>query len=435
MQTISQSPFDASIEDWSNTTQEVIETLPQGWTRSLMYLIVGFGAIVLPWAMIAQVDEVGIAKGRLEPKGKTIRLDAAVSGTVAAVKVKEGQQVKAGQQLLEINSDLVRSELQQTRAKLDGLQNRLYQSMAMKTQLEMAAETQLHQRQTQLLEQQAQINQTQQKLDFYRTSSRFAKNLLLKDQDKAKRFRKFQEMGIITGMQAEEAERTMLETQQRLQQENSNIAQSLSELQGQQSTSEKIAQQADLSIIESQRQLAELKSQIAGIQAEIVQARDQIKSLEYQWQQRSINIPIDGTIFQLPVQNPGAVVQPGQTIAQLAPKDAPLILRTQMESSQSGFLRSGLPVKVKFDAYPFQDYGIVQGYVRWVSPDSKPGQNQVQVFDVEIELEHPYIQVGTKTIQLTPGQTATAEVVIRKRQVSDFLLDPFKKLQQGGVNF
>ncbi|MBE9011418.1 biotin/lipoyl-binding protein, partial [Pseudanabaenaceae cyanobacterium LEGE 13415] len=112
MQNLSQLPFDSSIEDWSDTTQEAIESLPQGWTRSLMYLIVGFGAIVLPWAMIAQVDEVGTAKGRLEPKGKTIRLDAAVSGTVAAVKVKEGQQVKAGQSLLEINSDLVRSDLQ-----------------------------------------------------------------------------------------------------------------------------------------------------------------------------------------------------------------------------------------------------------------------------------------------------------------------------------
>ncbi len=436
MQNLSPLPFDSSIADWSDTTQDVIETLPQGWTRSMMYLIVGFGAIVLPWSMLAQVDEIGTAHGRLEPKGKTIRLDAAVSGTVAAVKVKEGQQVKAGQQLLEINSELVRSQLQQTHAKLDGLQNRLYQLMAMKTQLEMAAEMQHHQRQTEALEQQAQMNQTQQKIDFYRTSSRFAKTLLLKDQDKAQRFRKFQEMGIIAGLQADDAERAMLETQQRLQQENSNIAQSLSELQKQRSTYEKILQQADLAIIESQRQLSELKAQIAGIQAETVQSQDQIKSLESQWKQRSINIPIDGTIFQLPVQNAGAVVQPGQMVAQLAPKNAPLILRTQMESSQSGFLRSGLLVKVKFDAYPFQDYGIVQGHVRWVSPDSKPAQSgtQVQVFDVEIELEQSYIQAGTKKIQLTPGQTATAEVIIRKRQVSDFLLDPFKKLQQGGVN-
>jgi len=185
MQNLSQLPFDSSIDDWSDSTQEVIESLPQGWTRTLMYLIVGFGAIVLPWSMIAQVDEVGTAKGRLEPKGKTIRLDAAVSGTVAAVKVKEGQQVKAGQPLLEINSDLVRSDLQQTRAKLDGLQNRLNQLIAIKTQLEIAAETQQQQRQTQALEQLAQINQTQQKLDFYRTSARFAKTLLRKDQDKA----------------------------------------------------------------------------------------------------------------------------------------------------------------------------------------------------------------------------------------------------------
>jgi hemolysin D len=87
------------------------------------------------------------------------------------------------------------------------------------------------------------------------------------------------------------------------------------------------------------------------------------------------------------------------------------------------------------ETYPFQDFGIIQGTVRWVSPESKPSQSGTQVFDVEIELEQSYIQVGTKRMQLTPGQTATAEVIIRKRQISDFFLDPFKKLQEGGVNF
>ncbi|MCU0552390.1 MAG: HlyD family efflux transporter periplasmic adaptor subunit [Leptolyngbya sp. Prado105] len=433
MQNLSQLPFDSSIEDWSDSTQEVIESLPQGWTRTLMYVMVGFGAIVLPWSMIAEVDEVGTARGRLEPKGKTIRIDTAVSGTVSSLKVKEGQQVKKGQPLLEINSDLIRSQLQQTHAKLNGLQSRLNQLIAIKTQLEIAAETQQQNRQTQALEQQAQIQQTQQRVDAYRTSARFAKNLFLKDQSKAQRFRKFQEMGIIAGIQAEEAERAMIETQQRLQQENANIAQALSEVQKQRTIYDKILQQSDLVMLESNRQRSELKAQIAEVQAEILQSRNQIRSLETQWKQRSIKIPIDGTLFQLPVQNAGAVVQAGQMIAQLAPKNAPLILRTQMESGQSGFLRSGLPVKVKFDAYPFQDYGVIHGYVRWVSPDSKPGANQTQLFDVEIELSQSYIQSGTKKIQLTPGQTATAEVIIRRRHISDFLLDPFKKLQEGGI--
>ena len=44
-----------------------------------------------------------------------------------------------------------------------------------------------------------------------------------------------------------------------------------------------------------------------------------------------------------------------------------------------------------------------------------------------------YIQSGNKRIALTPGQTATAEVIVRQRRIADFVLDPFKKLQKGGL--
>jgi hemolysin D len=52
-----------------------------------------------------------------------------------------------------------------------------------------------------------------------------------------------------------------------------------------------------------------------------------------------------------------------------------------------------------------------------------------------VELAQPYIQAANKRIPLTPGQTATAEVIIRQRRVIDFFTDPFKQLQKGGVNF
>ncbi|MHC5733239.1 MAG: biotin/lipoyl-binding protein, partial [Nostoc sp.] len=87
--------------------------LPQVWTRGLLYWLVIFAAMVLPWAMLSKVDETGTARGRLEPKGKTVRLDAAVAGTVAEIRVKEGDLVKAGQTLLVLESELVKAELRQ----------------------------------------------------------------------------------------------------------------------------------------------------------------------------------------------------------------------------------------------------------------------------------------------------------------------------------
>lgn len=147
--------------DWFYGTQELLDALPRAWTRGLLYLLVVFAAIALPWAMLSKVDETGSARGRLEPKGKTIRLDAPVAGTVAAIKVAEGQRVKAGQSLMELESEVVRDELHQAEAKLEGQMNRLTQLELMKNQLEIATRTQRLQNQARASGQLAQINQTQ----------------------------------------------------------------------------------------------------------------------------------------------------------------------------------------------------------------------------------------------------------------------------------
>jgi len=78
-----------------------------------------------------------------------------------------------------------------------------------------------------------------------------------------------------------------------------------------------------------------------------------------------------------------------------------------MLSSESGFLRVGQPVKLKFDAV----MEWVQGHLRWISPDSKveeTPQGKLETFELEIALDQTYIQTQNKRVALTPGQTATA---------------------------
>ena len=103
----SQSRNDQPLQghEWSFATTELLDTFPQVWTRGLLYFLMVFMGIILPWAIFSQVDETGKARGRLEPKGQTIKLDAPVAGTVAAIKVKEGELVTAGQTLLELESE------------------------------------------------------------------------------------------------------------------------------------------------------------------------------------------------------------------------------------------------------------------------------------------------------------------------------------------
>lgn len=426
----------ADEKNWSHSTQELIDTLPRIWTRGLLYFLAIFIAIALPWAMLSKVEQTGSARGRIEPKGKTLKLDAPVAGTVVAVKVKEGQTVKAKQVLLELESEIPDSELQQNQAKLEGQLNRVSQLITVKNQLEIAVRTQRLQSQAQESEQLAQLDQIQQRLSSNQKVLALEKDRLKLAQNEVRRHRYLWQKGAISRSKFEEIESNSFERQRLLEQVQSELQQDKTELEKQRRAYDRVRRTGELSVLDSLRQLKELQSQDAIARSEIAQSQKLIQSLRFQLQQRVVRAPTNGTIFQLSIQNAGAVLQPGQEIASISPQGAILVFRAQMPSSESGFLRVGMPVKLKFDAYPFEDYGVVLGQVRWVSPDSKvveTAAGKAEVFELEIALEKTYIQTQNKQIVLTPGQTGTAEVIVRQRRLIDFILDPFKKLQKGGL--
>ncbi|MDJ0620706.1 MAG: HlyD family efflux transporter periplasmic adaptor subunit [Calothrix sp. MO_192.B10] len=474
-------------KNWSYGTEELLDALPQRWTRSILYFLVGFTAIALPWAMFSRVDETGSARGRLEPKGSTYKLDAAVGGKIINVGVKEGETVRAGQLLVEIESEILRTDLQQAHKRLEGLLNRITQLQLAKNQIMLALQVQEQQNQAQQLAKIAQINQAKQnfdtkrsnyqlqkweklaqveqakqKINYSQTEYQLAASNWRRDLMEVKRYRSLWKQGAIAQTKVVELQKLAAASQKlKLQaaskikqtklgfQEQKNryraiINQAQSDIQQaklaweeQQNTYKSIVNAGKLALLRNQTQLKELQRQISTQKSSVAQTKSQITSLGIQLQQKIVRSPIDGTIFTFPIAQPGTVVQPGQTIAKIAPKGSELILKAEMTSRNSGFLKVGMPVKIKFDAYPFQDYGVVPGRVNWISPDSKikeTSQGQLETFQLEITLNQPYIQNANKPILLTPGQTANAEVIIRQRRVIDFILDPFKKLQKGGLN-
>lgn len=475
-----------SARDLFYGTEELLDALPKLWTRGLLYTLIGFTVIGIPWATLSKIDETGTARGRVEPKGATQKLDSLTGGSVKSVNVKEGDPVKLGQVLLELDSQILETELQQTKSKLEGLQTRRSQLELLKNQLQISIGVLEQQNQSQASEKLAQVNQAQQNIDAKQSTynlQKLERQALLNqvqqqistaineqkaasarlniDTKQVERFSQLVNDGAVSATQIDQLkkeeqeskrlyERTksdikqaqfrLTEEQNRYQatinQLESDIKQGKLRLQEAQSSAQSTIQAGKLAILRSQEQLKDLQTQIAAVRSEIAQTQSQLTAIKLQLQQRIVRSPIDGTIFEFPVTKPGAVVQPGQRIAQIAPKNTDFILKAQVPSQDSGFLKVGMPVKIKFDAYPFQEYGIVPGKVTWISPDSKINETpagKIGTYELEITLEQQYVQNGHKRIPLTAGQTANAEVVIRQRRIIDFVLDPFKKLQKGGL--
>jgi HlyD family secretion protein len=474
-----------SKDDWSDTTKEILDSLPKVWTRGMLYFLVLFASIVIPWSMLFKVDETGTAKGRIEPQGKTIKLDAAVAGRVTEILVKEGDTVKRGQNLLVIQSELVSTELQQTQDKQNGQLKQLSQLNLLKNQLLLALTTQQQQNQAQELEKLAQIDQTEQNIQTLKSSSTLqkaeklaevnqAKQTLIASQNNSKiaatslksarreveRFQQLFDEKVVAEVNlvekrdiAQEREKIYQKAQSDIQQAQLNLVQQQNiyqratrqtdadikqaqlKLKEQQNNYKSLTYGGKLTLLRTQQQLKNIEKEIAGTQAEISQNQRQIQSLKFQLGQRILKAPVDGTVFLLFTPQPGSVVQPGKTLVEIAADTSRLIVRAQIATSESGSLRKGLPVQLKFDAYPFQEYGTMLGELFNISPTSSDidtPQGKIAAYNLEILLKRDCIPTNSKCVPLRAGDTAKVEIVLRQRRIIDFLLDPFKRLQDGG---
>ena len=445
---VSQAAKELSVsndEDWSPATKDLLDALPRVWTRGLAYALIIFAGVIIPWVSMSRIDKTGTARGRLEPKDKTIVLDAPVVGKVTSVQVKEGDTVKTGQILAELESDFILNQLEELQKKQSGQQNRLMQLELIKNQLSLSLRTQAQQNKAQQLEKKSQIEQSQQNLNSLqslynvekeevlakvdqvkqtiessRANYRLAKIALAGVQEKIPRYQQAFKDGIIPLDRLQDIEQEAKENQERLLQSESQVQQARSQLKEQQRSYQRIIQEKELGIeqaelilqeqqrsyqslvhsgklalLKNQEQIKEIETQITTLKAEIAQTNSQIASLRLQLKQRIVKAPANGIVFHLPVSGVGDVVNPGDTIIEIAPENSTLILKALMSPKESGSLEVGMPVKMKFDAYPFQDYGVVTGRLTWISPNSKyleSEQGRQEVFELEIELDRPYIE-------------------------------------------
>jgi HlyD family secretion protein len=190
------------------------------------------------------------------------------------------------------------------------------------------------------------------------------------------------------------------------------------------STSQSLLRQAMVSrpVAESLEQ----QNRIARLQSEIAAA-------ELSLQHTTITAPVSGLITTLNVRSSGAVLQTGETIATIAPAGARLLAETRVPNKDIAFIDKGLPAKLKFDAFPFQDYGTIDGEVVEVSPDAQTDQQLGSFYKVTIAPKQIQIAAQGRNMPLRPGLVLTAEIITERESILSLILEPFRELK-GKVN-
>src|SRR5262249_9049037 len=120
---------------------------------------------------------------------------------------------------------------------------------------------------------------------------------------------------------------------------------------------------------------------------------------------------------------------PGQKVAAIAPKDARLVIEANLPNRDVAFIQRDLPAELKFDAFPFQDYGTIPGSVLAVAPDAQSDPQTGSFYKITILPRRPTIHAQGREVPLRSGLTVTAEIVRERKSVLDIFLEPFRQLR------
>ncbi|MBY0317226.1 MAG: HlyD family type I secretion periplasmic adaptor subunit [Reyranella sp.] len=444
---------------------EIVETPPSPIGRTVVWTIVVIFVAALAWASIGTVDIVAVALGKIIPSGRTKTIQPFETGVVRAITVRDGQSVKAGDVLIELDptitgaelgrlkSDLLAAQLDLARlgaalskgdaeadfkppaeapAPVAAMHHRLLVSQIAEQKAKLSAvDGQVAQKEAELATIRASIAKLQAMIQPLEERVEIRKHLSSKEL--GSRLAYLQELQELTAQRQE-----VLVQQSRLVEAEAAIA--------------SLAQTRSRTVAEYERglldDLAKAQQKAAGFVQDIVKA-EQRTSLQ------KLTAPVDGVVQQLAVNTIGGVVTPAQILMIIVPADSQLEIEAMISNRDIGFVEAGQEVAIKVDAFNFTRYGLLQGRVLSVShdaisrdkPQEKSGADKQQgadaatsepkgqelVYAVRVSLDRTRIQVENKTVSLSPGMAVTVEIKTGSRSIMSYLLSPLVRYRHDSL--
>jgi hemolysin D len=397
------------FNDWFDYHQSIFSHL----SRSRLYFLLIAISLFLPWSLFYQIDERQIILGRLEPKTKAIAVKSQTDGIVAKILVSEGDQVKTDSTLIELDSSRLQSILQQTWKSLEAGEKRLEQIQLSNQKLEIAMLDQQQNKQIQILEQRFKIEELKQEL-----------KRLFQDYETQ---RLVQSSTISINYQNQTVDRTLdIQSQSQLLNIQSDIIETRSRLDRENNNYQLLINSHQLEILNIKNRIQNHTSDILALQIKTKRQNEQIKILDHQLTQYTLKSPTTGTIFNIAISRVGTKINSGIPLVSIVPKNAPLIVRAQLNKPIDSINLEGLLVNLKFAADTQDKNSSVKGKIVKVISHAASEQK-----NLEIELEDKCIQLNDQCLPPQVGETALVEIITRQRRAIEWLLEPLYTVKSG----
>lgn len=421
--------------DFLPSNLELIEKPPHPAPRWTLRILCLLSLAILVMAVFGRLDIVATAKGKVLPSDRVKVIQPALSGVARRILVRDGQRVKAGQLLIELDTtqaaadsdrarrDRIDSELSiaGARASLDALASgsnpQLVKvadaSREQQLQAEALAESSVWEVRQKVSSAEAELRKRiAEKSTVEAEIAKLSATAPLARRE-ADNYKKLAVDRYVSQTEYLEKEQAALTSEHELaaQQSHANeLGAAIAEQRANVATTIATFRKDQLDVLTKAQQTLQHSSD------------DETKATTRQ-RLLSLTAPVDGTVQQLAVHTLGGVVTAAQQLMEIVPDDV-LEVQASIENKDIGFVEAGQEASVKIDAFPYTEYGFLKGCVVSVSNDAVPEKRLGLVFTARIRLAKNSLTVRGKPVSVTPGMQVTADIRTGRRSVAAYFLSP-----------
>jgi len=441
---------------------EIVETPPSPAGRRIVATIIVLFCAALVWAWWGTIDIVASATGKIVPSGRTKVIQPFETGVVRSIRVQDGQAVKAGDVLIELDPTVNAAErdhlhndvlaerlnIARLRAALAGGDDRVAGFTPPNDADPILIATQRQLLLNQVAEHRAKIAAlTRQQAQKEAERATIAATI-----------HKLEEL-IPVVQQRVDIRKTLMERELSSKLGYFEILQQLVEQQeelGVQKSHLQEAEAAVAAIRETRGQaIAEYSHAISDELAKSEQkasglAQDLIKA-EQRTRLQQLSAPVDGVVQQLAIHTVGGVVTPAQSLLVIVPSESRLEIEAMVSNRDIGFVHPGQEAEIKIDTFNFTRYGLLHGQVLSVSQDaiirdqqqerandrrlglqneSSEPRGQELNYSARVSLDRTQMRIDDRMVNLSPGMAVTAEIKTGSRKIMSYLLSPLLRYRQ-----
>ena len=411
---------------------------PPHW---LLATVIGFFAIALAWAWLAQIDEIARGEGKVITASQTQYVQNLEGGIIEKILVQEGDLVKKDQALFQLDRVRFVSAYREGQQGELGLRAKVARLAAevQGTPLRMPAE---------VLKGARALAENEITVHRARLGDLAGKNAVLREQLaqrtqevvelQSRRDRTQEQLEIlkreiaITAPMVKEGAVSEVELL-RLQRESTRIRADLD-------AATLAIPRAQSAIEEARRKMqdneSQFRSQAAGelsaARNELAKVAEAVPGLADRMERTLVRSPVNGVVKTIANKTPGGVVQPGTPMAEIVALEDSLLVETRIRPQDIAFVSVGQKATVKLATYDYSIYGGVDGTVVHVSadsiqPQSQQGQSPEPYYIAHVRTLKPGVEYRGKILPVIPGMSGQVDVLTGRRSVLYYLLKPINK--------